>query len=62
MMVIERGESLDEWQHRCPADFVSSMAIIRHLTERASDVHAAGIAHRDLKPSNVILYPKRNAW
>ena len=61
-MVIERGESLDEWQQRRLADFPSAMQILMHLVQRATELHTAGVVHRDLKPANVILLPSTNSW
>lgn len=54
MVIMEKGESLDEWQRRCQPDFASSMHIMLHLVERVECMHKCGVAHRDLKPANGI--------
>ena len=61
-VVMERGESLDEWQRRCPADFVAGMHVMLNLVQRVLEIHKCGVVHRDLKPSNVIWYNRINAW
>eukprot|EP00892_Ulva_mutabilis_P000884 jgi/Ulvmu1/10797/UM069_0032.1 len=61
-IVVERGESLDEWVHRVAPDFVTSMFVLCHVTKRLQLLHSAGLCHRDLKPANILWRPTANAW
>jgi hypothetical protein len=62
MIVTERGESLDEWTHRCKPDFYMCIAIVGHLADRVKRIHGAGLVHRDLKPANVMWLPSVNGF
>jgi serine/threonine protein kinase len=62
MIVTERGESLDEWTHRCKPDFYMCLSIVGHLAERVKKIHGAGLVHRDLKPANVMWLPSVNGF
>jgi hypothetical protein len=62
MIVIERGESLDEWTRRCKPDFFMCISIVGHLADRVRKIHSAGFVHRDLKPGNVMWLPSVNGF
>jgi serine/threonine protein kinase len=62
MIVTERGESLDEWTHRCKPDYFMCIAIVGHLADRVKRIHGAGLVHRDLKPANVMWLPSVNGF
>jgi hypothetical protein len=61
-IVVERGESLDEWQARIQPDFPTTLQVLSHLVERVSTLHALGVVHRDLKPGNVLWRPRQHSW
>eukprot|EP00892_Ulva_mutabilis_P000459 jgi/Ulvmu1/10413/UM062_0009.1 len=61
-IVVERGESLDEWRAHVQPDFCTVVQVLIHVTERVSTLHAAGVVHRDLKPANVLWRPRHHAW
>ena len=62
-IVMEKGESLDEYLMRSERpDLGNCIQIVIHVVERVSMVHAAGLAHRDIKPSNTLFLRSRNIW
>jgi serine/threonine protein kinase len=61
-IIIERGESLDEWVLRIKPDFPTILQVLVHLTERMQTLHAAGYVHRDLKPANCLWRPEQHSW
>ena len=60
--VVERGESLDEWQARIQPDFPTIVQVLSHLLERVSALHQLGLIHRNLKPGNFLWLPERESW
>jgi serine/threonine protein kinase len=69
-IILERGESLDEWQYRqsalteggAGADIATAVQTMTHTAQRVEKLHALGWAHRDLKPSNVLRVPRLHTW
>lgn len=61
-IVVEKGESLDEWALRIEPDFPTILTVLCHILARLQQLHTTGIAHRDLKPGNVLWRPKHHAW
>ena len=61
-IVVERGESLDEWQARIQPDFPTIVQVLSHLLERVHTLHGLGVIHRDLKPGNVLWRPGQHSW
>ena len=61
-IVVERGESLDEWQARIQPDFPTIVQVLSHVTERVKTMHGLGLVHRDLKPGNVLWRPGQHSW
>eukprot|EP00892_Ulva_mutabilis_P002847 jgi/Ulvmu1/12563/UM091_0004.1 len=61
-IVMERGESLNEWSRRAKPDVFQSVAVMAHVATRLRDMHQAGYVHRDIKPSNIMLLPRENRW
>eukprot|EP00892_Ulva_mutabilis_P002846 jgi/Ulvmu1/12562/UM091_0003.1 len=61
-MVMERGESLNEWSRRAKPDVFQAVAVLAHVATRLRDMHQAGYVHRDIKPSNIMLLPRENRW
>ncbi|NJR43204.1 MAG: phosphotransferase [Akkermansiaceae bacterium] len=61
-IVVERGESLDEWRARIQPDFPTTLQVLSHVTERVRTLHHLGMIHRDLKPANVLWRPQEHCW
>ena len=61
-IVVERGESLDEWHARIQPDFPTIVQVLSHLLERVCTLHSLGVVHRDLKPGNVLWRPGQHSW
>ena len=61
-IVVERGESLDEWRARIQPDFPTIVQVLSHVTERVRTMHDLGLIHRDLKPGNVLWRPGQHSW
>eukprot|EP00892_Ulva_mutabilis_P004417 jgi/Ulvmu1/2347/UM013_0195.1 len=61
-VIMERGESLDEWSRRRKPDMWAAMPVLANIAKRLEDMHNAGYAHRDLKPGNVMWLPRENQW
>eukprot|EP00892_Ulva_mutabilis_P007647 jgi/Ulvmu1/5254/UM022_0047.1 len=61
-IVIERGESLDNWALRIKPDFTTILQVLTHVATRLEQLHESGLVHRDLKPGNVLWRPQHLAW
>eukprot|EP00892_Ulva_mutabilis_P005729 jgi/Ulvmu1/3528/UM163_0010.1 len=61
-IVMEKGESLEDWSERAEPDRFTAIAVLSNISKRLADMHDAGYVHRDLKPANVILLPRQNRW
>jgi serine/threonine protein kinase len=61
-IIVEKGESLDEWALRISPDFPTVLTVLCHIAARLQHLHGAGLAHRDLKPANVLWRPKHHSW
>jgi Protein kinase domain len=61
-IVVERGESLNEWAQRCAPDGITAMFVLCHVAKRLEMLHTVGLTHRDLKPANILWRPRANAW
>jgi hypothetical protein len=48
-IVVERGESLNEWCSRVQPNFATTLFVLMHVAKRLAQLHAAGLCHRDLK-------------
>jgi hypothetical protein len=48
-IIVERGESLDEWALRIVPDFPTILTVLCHVLARLEQLHKAGLAHRDIK-------------
>jgi serine/threonine protein kinase len=48
-IVVERGESLNEWCSRVQPNFATALFVLLHVAQRLARLHAAGLCHRDLK-------------
>lgn len=61
-MVMERGESLDEWHARIQPDFPAVVQVLSHVTKCVAALHAHGLIHRNLKPGNILWLPGQHSW
>eukprot|EP00892_Ulva_mutabilis_P006269 jgi/Ulvmu1/4013/UM188_0003.1 len=61
-IVMEKGESLQDWSDRAEPDLFTTLAVLSHVSQRLADMHDAGYVHRDLKPANVMWLPRQNRW
>eukprot|EP00892_Ulva_mutabilis_P004147 jgi/Ulvmu1/2103/UM125_0007.1 len=61
-IVMEKGESLQDWSERAEPDLFTSLAVLSNISQRLADMHDAGYVHRDLKPANVMWLPRENRW
>ena len=48
-IIVERGESLNEWCSRVSPNFATTLFVLLHVAERLQQLHASGLCHRDLK-------------
>jgi serine/threonine protein kinase len=61
-IIVERGESLNEWCSRVQPDFATTLFVLLHVAKRLHKLHAAGLCHRDLKPANILWLPLTKCW
>ena len=61
-IVMEMGETLDDWARRIRPDFPTILMVLCHLCARLQQLHAAGYAHRDVKPANCLWRPRAHSW
>jgi eukaryotic-like serine/threonine-protein kinase len=61
-IVVERGESLNEWQARIRPDPPTTLQVLCHVIQRVKTMHELGMVHRDLKPANVLWRPLQHSW
>eukprot|EP00892_Ulva_mutabilis_P010359 jgi/Ulvmu1/7696/UM038_0128.1 len=61
-IVMEKGESLQDWSERAEPDLFTSLSVLSNISTRVADMHDAGYVHRDLKPANVMWLPRENRW
>eukprot|EP00892_Ulva_mutabilis_P008118 jgi/Ulvmu1/5679/UM024_0026.1 len=61
-IVMEKGESLQDWSNRAEPDLFTSLAVLSNVAARLAVMHDAGLVHRDLKPANVMWLPRENRW
>lgn len=61
-IIVEKGESLNEWASRKSPDFATTLFVLLHIAERLQRLHAAGLCHRDVKPANILWRPLSNSW
>eukprot|EP00892_Ulva_mutabilis_P000987 jgi/Ulvmu1/1088/UM106_0004.1 len=61
-IVMERGESLQDWSERAVPDLFTSLAVLSNISKRLADMHEAGYAHRDLKPANIMWLSCQSRW
>jgi len=54
-LIIERGESLDEFAARVEHEEITVMQALVLIVKRVMVLHGLSIVHRDLKPSNILL-------
>eukprot|EP00892_Ulva_mutabilis_P004148 jgi/Ulvmu1/2104/UM125_0008.1 len=61
-IIMEKGESLQDWSNRAEPDLFTALAVLSNISQRLADMHDAGYVHRDLKPANVMWLPRENRW
>eukprot|EP00892_Ulva_mutabilis_P008345 jgi/Ulvmu1/5883/UM026_0003.1 len=61
-IVMQRGESLQDWLGRCTPGWHSACTVLLAVSQCMADMHAAGFVHRGLKPSNIMWLPRANRW
>jgi hypothetical protein len=61
-IIVEKGESLDEWALRIVPDFPTVLTVLCHIATRLQQLHNSGYVHRDIKPANVLWRPAHHSW
>eukprot|EP00892_Ulva_mutabilis_P008918 jgi/Ulvmu1/6399/UM003_0027.1 len=61
-VIIERGQSLDEWAAGRASDSVTIFQALSHSVRALRKLHSAGYAHRDVQPGNILRRPKQHDW
>eukprot|EP00892_Ulva_mutabilis_P011349 jgi/Ulvmu1/8587/UM045_0030.1 len=61
-IVIEKGESLQEWKAKTQPAFSTIVDALCLIAERLAQLHGSGWVHRDLKPGNILRLPGQHSW
>eukprot|EP00892_Ulva_mutabilis_P003554 jgi/Ulvmu1/1570/UM110_0033.1 len=61
-IVLEKGESLQEWKAKTQPEFSTIIDALCLITQRLEALHGSGWVHRDLKPGNVLRLPGQHSW
>eukprot|EP00892_Ulva_mutabilis_P006501 jgi/Ulvmu1/4222/UM019_0201.1 len=61
-IVLEKGESLQEWKAKTQPEFSTIVDALCLITQRLEALHGSGWVHRDLKPGNVLRLPGQHSW
>eukprot|EP00892_Ulva_mutabilis_P005563 jgi/Ulvmu1/3379/UM158_0002.1 len=61
-IVIEKGESLQEWKAKTQPAFSTIVDALCLIAERLVQLHGSGWVHRDLKPGNILRLPGQHSW
>lgn len=63
-IVVERGESMEDWlgrMGRMQPEFWTVLVDLAEIVEKVRNLHALGLVHRNLKPGN-LLWREKHSW